>query len=130
MKTKKTLIIVATLLVAVLLTGCSAGPGKTVTKFFRAIDAGKIDEAIGYLSSSTVQTLGYDKWQATLAEISNRTAAQGGIDSIDILEESVNGDIAHVSIKIVMGDGTEETDSVDLIKESGDWKIRIDPWAK
>ncbi len=31
---------------------------------------------------------------------------------------------------IDFGDGTEETESIDLIMEDGDWKIHIDLWSK
>ncbi|RMH42604.1 MAG: DUF4878 domain-containing protein [Gammaproteobacteria bacterium] len=126
----KILIVFAILLGATLLTGCSAGPGKTVQRFFVAIDKGEIEEAIGYLSSSTIQSLGYDKWRAALIEASNQMAAEGGLKSVKVVEETVKGDIAQVTVKIVMGNGSEESDSVDLIKEDGDWKIRIDPWSK
>lgn len=84
---------------------------------------------MGYLSSSTLQSLGDDKWQAALIEASHQMADQGGLKSVQIVDETVNGDIARVSVRITMEDGSEETDTIDLIKEDGDWKIKIDPWS-
>ena len=130
MKNTRLLTILTLLLFAVLLVGCSTGPGNTVQKFFQAVDKGQIEEAMGYLSSSTLQTLGTDKWRAALVEASSQMAAEGGLRSVKIVEENVNGEIAQVTVSITVGDGTEETESIDLIMEDGDWKIHIDLWSK
>lgn len=58
-------------------------------RFFRAIDQGEINEAMGYLSSSTLQSLGDDKWQAALIEASHQMADQGGLKSVQIVDETV-----------------------------------------
>lgn len=127
---KKRIICITVFLLAILLAGCSVGPRVVVQNFFQAVDNGNIDEAMGYLSTSTIQSLGYGKWQAALIEGSQQMAAQGGLRSINIVNETINGDIAQITFRITMGDGSEETNNVDLVKEDGNWKIRIDPWSK
>ena len=127
---QKLLAIFVLLLFATFLTGCSSGPGSTVQKFFQAVDKGKVEESMGYLSSSTIQALGHEKWQAALIEMSNQMSTQGGLKSVDINEETVNGDIAQITVTVIMKDGSEDTDRMDLIKEDGDWKIQMDPWSK
>lgn len=118
---------VVLVILAILLVGCSsAGPGKTVEKFFTAVEDGEIEEAMSYLSSSTVQLLGAEKWQAALIEGSQEMASEGGIKSIETFDENIHGDIATVSMTLTMADGSQETETIDLIKEDGDWKIRLD----
>ena len=127
---KNKIFAILALLIVIFLAGCSPGPGKTVQKFFRAVDAGEVEDAMGYLSASSIQSMGYEKLQAGLVDMSYQMAAQGGLKSVNILDQSVNGDIAQVVVEIVLGDGTADTNRMDLIKESGDWKIRVDIWSK
>jgi hypothetical protein len=130
MKPKYLLSVLILILVATMLTGCSAGPDKTVQKFFTALDKGKVSEATGYLSSATLSSLGMDKWQGALMEASNGFAEYGGIRSVKILEQDVQGDTARITFRITMGDGSEEVDTMDLVRENGDWKIHLDIWSK
>ena len=53
------------------------GPEKTVESFFKAVDKGKVDEAIGYLSYETIQSLGYDKWSVVLLDMSRQASQEG-----------------------------------------------------
>lgn len=121
---------IALLFASLLLTGCGGGPGSTVEKFFEAVGAGEIDEAITYLSNSTIQTLGTDKWKAVLSDLTRAINEEGGIKSVEILDEAVTGDLATVTFSLRMGNGSEDTDSVELFKENDNWKIYIDPYTK
>ncbi len=125
--------IFAILFILLLSTACSilgSGPGGTVQKFFTAVDKGEIEEAMSYLSSRTIQTLGADKWRAVLLEATRELDNVGGITAVDIIEENIKGETAWVTVEITYGDGSSETDSMDLIKEDGNWKIDVDPWSK
>ncbi|WP_420629138.1 DUF4878 domain-containing protein [Candidatus Leptofilum sp.] len=113
-----------------MLTGCSSGPGKVVERFFQAIEAGEITEAIGYLSSGAVQSLGEDKWRALLSQGTADIEADGGLDKIDIISEEVTGETAEVEVEFTYGNGNQDSDTVDLIEEDGDWKIHVDPYSK
>jgi hypothetical protein len=130
MKNKKIVNLLVFVLLATLLTGCGASPGKVVQNFFQAVDNGEIEESMSYLSTSTLQALGTEKWRIALVEISNQMTMQGGLKSVKVIEESVNGEIAQITVNIMMKDGTEELDSINMIKENGDWKISLDPWSK
>jgi len=46
------------------------------------------------------------------------------------MDENITGETAWVTVEITYGDGSSETDSMDLIKEDGRWKIDVDPWSK
>jgi hypothetical protein len=107
-----------------------SGPGGTVQKFFNSVESGQIQEAKSYMSSSTLQSLGSDKWDAVLVQMSQEISNKGGIDKVDITEESVNGDIATVTTQLTFGDGSTETNVLDLMKENSQWKLVINPASK
>lgn len=124
MKRKSVLILMLVFLV-VGLAGCSSGPDKAVKSFFIALDAGQVDKAMGYLSTSTLNTLGHDKWQAALISASKDMQSKGGLSSVKIIDKKVRGDIAAVTVELTFGDGSSKTDTINLIKENGDWKLEI-----
>ena len=107
-----------------------AGPGKTAQKFITAIENGKVEEALGYLSSTTLQSLGEEKWRSLIVQMSQQISSQDGIKSTKVTEEVVNGDIATVTLQINYGDGTNEISSMEMIKEDGEWKVNINPYSK
>lgn len=74
-----------------------------------------------------MNTLGRDKWKSALAGAVDDIQSKGGISSIEIVDKKVHGDIATVTVKVTFGDGSSETDTIDLIKENGKWKIQIVP---
>ena len=123
----RVLTIILFMLLLVVLVGCSSSPDGAVKGFLKALDKGKIDEAMGYLSTSALSTLGRDKWQSVLASAADEIQSKGGISSVDITDKKVHGDIATVTVKITYGDGSSEVNTIDLIKENGDWKIQITP---
>jgi len=127
---KKLILVIMLVFVLAVSVGCSAGPGTVVEKFFKALEGGEIDEAIGYLSSRAVQTLGADKWRSALAEMSRQIEAEGGMGEVKVLNEIENGDIATVEVELTDNNGNSDTETFNLVKEDGDWKIDIDPFTK
>ncbi len=127
---KKLSLVLVILFGLVVLTGCSTSPGSVVEKFFKAIEDGEITDAVGYLSTSSVQTLGEEKWRALLTEATADLSNSGGIDKVDVLSEETTGEIATVAVDISYGDGSSNAETFNLVKEDGDWKIQIDPYSK
>ena len=119
--------IILLILITIVFVGCSPSPDGAVKGFFKALDKGKIDDAMEYLSTSALNTLGRDKWKSALAGAVDDIQSKGGISSIEIVDKKVHGDIATVTVKVTFGDGRSETDTIDLIKENGKWKIQIAP---
>jgi hypothetical protein len=107
-----------------------SGPGKTVQQFFNSLERGEIQEAKSYMSSSSLQSLGSDKWDSVLVQLSQQISSSGGIDKVDITEENVNGDIASVTVQITFGNGTSETSVLDLVKENNQWKLALSAGSK
>ena len=55
------------------------------------------------------------------------TEAKGGLKSFEIMEENISEDglTAAVSVKLVYGNGTEDTDKLNFVKEDGKWKLSM-----
>lgn len=106
-------------------SGCglfNSGPGQTVKNFYYAVEAGKIEEAKNLLSAQVTATYGAKLSQA-LVQASEDIKRKGGIQSIDVISENINGDIAAVTSKTTFGNGQSTTDASRLLKEDGQWKI-------
>lgn len=123
-------LLVLLLLATISCGSLNSGPGQTVERFFKALDKGEIDDAMGYLSIDTIQALGYDKWNAALTDVAFSIQESGGIRSVKIADEKIIGDTARVTFELKSGDKETESDSLELIKENDEWKIVLDPWQK
>lgn len=109
---------------AMLLTACLGGsPQKTTEDFYRAVEAGEITKAMGFLTEDSFDTVGRDKIRAALEMQTRRIADQGGIEAIEIVEEEVHAELADLRVEITLGDGTALNETVQLRKVDGDWKI-------
>ncbi len=117
--------IAAILGVALMLVACGGGsPQGTVKDFFRNVEDGKLEEAAGLFSKATLSTVGLEKLKQGLQQSTREIDGKGGISKIEVLEHKTIGEVAEVSIKIFYGNGTEETESMDLILENGQWKLQ------
>lgn len=110
-------------LLALLLVGCGGGgPGDTAVEFTRAGANGDGETVVELLDPAMAQTFG-PKIEAAMATQASQASAQGGVDEINVLEETINGDNATVRLEMVMGDGSREENTVQLRKIDGDWKV-------
>ncbi len=118
---------VHTLLVAVALalTSCGWGhrPGDTAVDFVNALNRGDTEAA---MELSDLQLGGESK---ALEEMAFRVIAAGidltgGVESVEVVEETVNGDRADVRLEIAFKDRDPNTLRLTLVKVDGDWKVR------
>lgn len=126
MSIKSFLAIFVAILLVSLLAGCSlfsSSPGKTVEKFYRAVEAGEIDTAAGYLSNKVLQNLGYEKLKQGLTQQTRNINDKGRIRTIEITNEDIIGETAQVTVKVTFGNGETTTEKINLVKEEGDWRI-------
>ncbi len=114
--------ILSVLTLAVACGGMSSGPAGTAERFIRLVDAGEISDAMGMVSQPMVEMYG-DKLRMGLAAQHQEMRANGGISSISITNEIVNGDLATLDVAISYGNGTTEQDQWDLIREGGGWRV-------
>jgi hypothetical protein len=109
---------------SVVFYGCfKRGPGKTVELFYRSLEKGDIDNAMGVFSSSTTNNFPRNKIQLYMNEAVKETQEKQGIKSFKIDREDITGDTAKVSYTVEYGNGTIENETLELIKENGEWKI-------
>ncbi|HSL84959.1 MAG TPA: DUF4878 domain-containing protein [Thermoanaerobaculia bacterium] len=112
-------------LALVLVSGClPSGPAQTAREFYDNVGAGEIEAAIDLLSSQIVSQLGREKLRAGLRELARDIQGKGGIEKVEVTEESVQGEIATVSVTVRFGDGSTESETMHLVREDGAWRIQ------
>lgn len=99
------------------------GPGAVVKSFLYAVDKGRTDAAMDYISVRVKAQLNPEKMKAGLQSQTQDFKAKDGIDSIEVLQEKETGDVADVSVRVTYGNGTTEIKVGKLVKEDGAWKI-------
>ncbi len=110
--------------VTMLLVACGATtPAGTVRKFYGSLQEGNAEKALSFVSQSFVDTLGREKLLVGLESTIGEIKTKGGIKSIKITDESIDGEAANVSSVVVFGNGEESADTTKLIKENGSWKL-------
>lgn len=115
------------IVIALIVFGTAAcggsGPSAAVKGFYKAVENEDFEKAIEYFSNNTINSYGLNKLQQVLVYQVQELQNYGGIKSIEIIDETVVQDTALVKVRIAMKDGSTIEDSVNLIKEDGDWKI-------
>jgi hypothetical protein len=119
----------AILILFAALTSCTIfrpGPAATVRKFYKAVEAGELNEAINLLSGQARSQLGDQKLRAALAETAREIKQQRqGIKSIEVVSEEVQGQIASATLLITYGNGSTRRDVTKLVMENNSWKITM-----
>ncbi len=116
------------------LVGCSSpGPSDTVRNYYAALFAGEVDEAVSYLSASSLQSMGGEEaWREIFTEMA--IEAQSDVEfwpEIEVVDETINGDVAIVVLNVKPKNGLNQTqEQQSLVKENGNWKLNIDIWGK
>lgn len=109
------------------LVGCGGGgssPGDAVKEMTYAMEAGdaeKVKELIPELG----ENLGDGKIDTMVKQAAKETEESGGIESIVIDKEEINGDTAKVTATMTSGNGDVETDDFDLKKVDGKWVVTM-----
>lgn len=104
-------------------------PSSVVRRFWEAIEQGNYSEAMGYVfeEASGTGIFGKDislveKYEI-LSSHRDEFLRRGGIQEIEIPEEEIEGDLAHVQCVIKFQDGTSEKMEVTLLRIRNEWKI-------
>ena len=115
---------VALFLGILLLTSCgSPGPAITVKKFFGYLQAGRAEKALTLVSTTFIDTYGTSKVMQILQGGVQDIKSKGGIRSLKISSETIDGDSAAVVTLATYGNGEESSDTSSLVKENGSWKL-------
>jgi|GEM_PF-1835444 len=128
----KKLLSILVLACSFILVGCgggASGPGQTVKDFAYAMEAGDANK-VGQIMPSMKAMLGEEKLKGMMTEAAADMKKKGGIKSVTIDKEEVNGDSAKVTATIETGDGNKDTDDFTLSKVDGKWVITLGDEAK
>ncbi|WP_415033307.1 DUF4878 domain-containing protein [Azonexus sp.] len=118
--------IISTALAAALLTGCGSSPESTVRNFYKAVDAGKVDQALESIDESSKSLWG-SKLSAMVAQKVRKYDACDGIKSIEIKETAAKGDTwTGTSFVYFNNDKCKpEPDRWRLMKTGGKWLATV-----
>jgi len=100
-------------------------PANTVRKFYGYMEAGDAEKVIGLFSQDVINALGKDKLQTAVEMNIAKIKSSGGIKSLKLENETINGNLAQVSVTTVSGNGETSTETVKLVKENGVWKFAL-----
>lgn len=113
-------------LLVLAVTGCGvfdSGPAGTLKAFYKEVETGKLTEATDRLTGPAVQMMGKEKLKAGLANQSEKMKQKGGIKSIEIKSEEINGETAAVEALLTFGDGSTDSDKTKFVKGEKGWLI-------
>ena len=103
-------------------TASEVTPGETVEAFAYAMLAGDADK-LKALCPDFEANLSAEEIQALAATLASNARANGGIASITIDQETIDGDTATVTATLTNGNGQSGTETFDLNKTDGTWLI-------
>ena len=112
------------LLWGIVAAGCSSsGPGATVQRFYRAVESGEAKAASEMVSGSMVSMMGPQKLEMALKGEAVKISQKGGIQSIEILSEEIDGHSAEVGVRVTYGNGETDEENLNLTRIDGRWII-------
>ncbi|MCK4638845.1 MAG: DUF4878 domain-containing protein [Bacteroidales bacterium] len=107
-------------------TSSSSSPADISKKIPKYIEKGNVDAFIAVLSTDGKELSDEDKAKLTamLQMGQEEIKKKDGIKSIEVIEEDINeaGDEATVNLKIIYGNGEEDTETYKFAMEDGKWK--------
>jgi hypothetical protein len=113
------------------LVGCggSSGPGDAVVELNYAMEEGDV-ETVKKIVPALGSMMGDEKLKAMMTEASAEAKKKGGIESVEIIKEEIEGETATVTHKTTFGNGDEEEETTELVKVDGQWIISMDDMDK
>ena len=103
-----------------------AGPEGTIRKLYQALEEEDFEAFSSLLAHRGSNELDESKLRLAFSTTVQAIRLQGGIENVSFDEIEVDGDHAYVTATVRYGDGSEETNRSELIKEDGSWKIAPD----
>ncbi|MFL6236473.1 MAG: DUF4878 domain-containing protein [Thermoanaerobaculia bacterium] len=99
-------------------------PASAVKSFYKAIGDGKTEDALTLLSQRTISMVGKDKLRTGLQKATRDALDKGGITDVQITNEQVANEIASVTAIVKYGNGTAQTEKIQLVKEGTGWRLQ------
>ena len=105
------------------LVGCGYEQDDVVINYFKSLEAGKLDDAMAYLSEPNRKGVDSVEGRQALAASANIFKKRKGIKKIEISRREVTGETAKIVYSYIFNDGSTVDDYLPLVKEKGKWKI-------
>ncbi|MCD4790138.1 MAG: DUF4878 domain-containing protein [Bacteroidales bacterium] len=110
-------------------TSSSSSPGDISVKIIKDTEKGNANAVIAVISTDGKELSDEDeaKLTAMLQMGQEEIKKKDGIKSIEVIKEDINeaGDKAKVKMKIVYGNGEEDTETYKFVMEDGKWKYSM-----
>ena len=107
-------------------TSSSSSPGDIGKKMFKDIEKGNVDAVIVVFSTDGEELSAeeIEKLTALVLMGQEEIKKKDGVKTIEIIEEEINeaGDKANVTLKVIYGNGEEDTQTNKFVMENGEWK--------
>ena len=119
------------LVLAIAACTSSNSPLGTIQNFYAAVEKGDADKAANYVAfgniSDNEMMAAKGKLQMMVAEGKNKIEKNGGLSKVALEKEELNadGESGAVVVKLHFKNNTEQTGRFKVVKEKGDWKIRL-----
>jgi len=101
-----------------------ATPGDTVKALAKALEQGDA-EKLKQLIPEINELLGDEKIQQMADQAAEDLKEEGGLKSVTINSEKIQGDTATVNATLEKGNGDKDTDDFELKKTDGKWVIKL-----
>lgn len=108
--------------IAAACSGGGTGPGDVVESFNMALAEGDVDTAIEHIQPSQRETI-RPKLNMIAPMAATQLEQKGGIDSIEVTNEQVEGDTATVAYTVHYGNGEEAEEEDTLTRVDGTWYV-------
>jgi uncharacterized protein YchJ len=105
------------------LVACGEGPGDAVENMMYAVDAGEYEQAIEYMPPKLRAMADKEKLIQMMRAGKQELEQKGGLDGVEVLEETVDGNKATVKVKTTYGNGESETEELKLMKVDDQWVL-------
>lgn len=105
------------------LSACGPRPGLIVEAFHLALDEDRTHDAAAMLSGGAAAIIEPDRMALALSGVADDYARRGGIQSIGIIDQVVDGSRATVEYIIRFGDDSTDEITDSLIRMGDEWKI-------
>jgi hypothetical protein len=103
----------------------SLQPAAVLEAFVHHVEAGEIDSAVLLLSEHIQDAVGHEGLSGILSASANEILWSGGIEEMDIQTVAFSRDHVAMRLSIWYGDHRVETETVELVREGGRWRISL-----
>ncbi len=110
-------------------TSSSSSPSDISKNILKNVEKGNFDAIIDVLATNgkelTVEEK--NKLGAMFQLAQNKIKKNGGIKSVEIIKEEINktNDKAKVDLKVIYGNGEEDSSAYNFVMENGKWKYSM-----